>query len=302
MPNDDFQEVCVAESTYERDASGNLVMKLPAALANRCMPLNISEYTDPVRAVVGADSALGLSLAEFLRDLTIIDEDPDPEDGAWKAVLRSWRSVIYRAAETFEAYSTNLKGALLLNDKSYRKSTKTFDALVKRHRDKWAFLANKMKHNGNELMPVIHHFERSLKVVHGYSLVQPVGLDAKDVNKSFHKGRERARSYDSDLRQLIYDILRVDAAAAMVIDSIEDDPSVPPLPAYQVAWSINDQLTKISARPIRVIPLQSHMFDSFSLMPDQLVTTRQTAEVIFEGSRVKTMFVADGITRSYPII
>jgi hypothetical protein len=292
----------VAELTYERDASGNVVMKLPAALATRCIPLNISEYNDPVRAVVGAGSALGLALEEFLRDLSLIDQDPDPREGAWKPVLRSWRSVIYRAAETFEAYSTNLKGALLLNEKSWRKSTKPFDVLVKRHRDKWAFLANKMKHNGNELMPVIHHFERSLKIVHGYSLVQPVGLDAKDVNKSFHKGRERARSYDSDLRQLIYDILRVDAAAATIVGQIEDNPSVAPLPAYQVAWNINDQLNKISTRHVRVIPLQSHMFDSFMLLPRQLVTTRQTAEVIFEGSRVKTMFVADGITRSYPII
>lgn len=246
--------------------------------------------------------ALGNALTEFLGNLAAIDGNPDLPDDFMRALARGWQAIAYSATELFEAYSINLKGALGLNDKARRKTTKTFDEIVKSRRDHWSFLANKIKHNGNELVTVSYRYVPSGRIVHGYSLVRPVGSDAKEVNKQYHKGRERALSFDLELRQLVADLLHVDRAAQFLVESLPDDQGVDSLPDYQTTWQIGPQLQKIAVRPLRSVPLQSRMVDGFQIVGDILTVSRQTAEIINEATYFQNLFTGDGITRTFPII
>ena len=292
----------VAQLNYRLDPDGHLFLGMPSALSTRRLSLDTVDYNNPVRAVSTSAMLLARGMGDFLQNLGRADGNPDLPEQLMSSLINGWKAIAYAATELFEAYNLNLKGALRLNDKSSRKITKNFDEVVKSHRDHWSFLANKMKHNGNEPIAVSHQYVPSGRVVHGYSLIRPVGMEAKEVNKQFHKGQERARSFDAELRQLIFDILRVDRAAELLVRSLPDDPDIESLPDFPLTWSIGEQLRTIAQRPLRTVPLQSRMIDGFKIEDGRLVTVRESAEMIFEDSHARSMFTADGITRIIPII
>ncbi|WCP72194.1 hypothetical protein [Sphingomonas hankookensis] len=282
---------------------GNVQLQLPERLAGRSLALDLFAGNDPVRSINSGLRSLAKHLTALLDDLDAIDGIFDPNKVLVGKVLRSFEDVIYTTSEVFESYEKSLtKTIVALSSSTYKTRVRGYLSAVKRHRDDWTFLTNKLKHENNHLAPVAQKYTPSLRVVHGFSLIKPEGIDGLNVNKAFHKKRERSRSYNLQLRQLIFDVLKVDSLAAALVDGIEEDNDATCLPHYSLNWSVGRQLERILQRPMWPLPEEPRTIDGFKLEKKLLRTERQVAAFIYEAGQARVEFEGDGVTTKFPII
>jgi hypothetical protein len=144
--------------------------------------------------------------------------------GSPNDAMDAFMEAVYRVAELFEFYDTDLLGYVeSLNHNHGRK--RVYKEAIKAIAKPWEILCNRCKHNHAYLVPVEGSYEDG-SWVFGFSL-----YEWKDgwlqVDRTLHRRGSEAFSYNGAFRRLFASILRADLTAAQAVKETPDDLQAP---------------------------------------------------------------------------
>lgn len=287
---------------YPIEADNKIYSKTVRALANR--PISIrpdDEIAHPFRPIQFTVTGLGTSLDVFLQKLQAF-----PNAGITveqnDELIRAFEDVTFRAAEYFEAYkkiaSKYLDGH---KKKAHKPAFGIYETRHKARRDLFALICNKLKHNAN-VVQIARHTEMYYGAsVIAFQVCKPAGLDRLVTNTDVHKGRGRAWSFNSSLRQLIYDVLAVDHAGETLVNAITPDLDAP-VACPDLELPLMSAIGKIDKLPARYLsgeplPKPGFVLSAAAVACDKIALTPFSGEIRVEG-----FLHRDGMTKSFEVM
>ncbi len=292
----------MANLSFEIDGEHNPFFKLPTALDGRRLAISTKdEVVHPVRALATGASKFSSSLQQTVDALVASDSYTDATESSSSPILTAFESLCYTATELFDVYSQGVGTALnLAADKKAKERFRDYKGVVNKRRDTWAMICNKIKHNSNVLVPYRKTYKSDGFTVRGYALYQPAAHNQQFVNRTFHKAGEAFRSFDLSLRQMIFDVLKCDIAAAQLIASHADEEGAEPLATTKFPFRIGPQLRTLSNRPVYAGDREQVMFDGFDF-EDGVLQLRRKKAVDRKGAanEVSAIFQADEIVNHF---
>ena len=294
-------------STFEVPITteGKVPLAITGALSGRrLVTAQPAEGADIFRSIAIAARRFAVSLDAAVAQMRLADtnvvfpfrEGRRTNTYDLEPLLQAFESCVFRAAELFEAFGSDVIKALpALKDKRYKELKAEYIQTVSARRRSWTLICNKIKHNQNVLSSRAVLYLASGKIVVGYALMEPHGKDALFVNSALHKKPERARSFNLSLRQLLFDILKCDRAAAALVGQLPDDADEA-LPSVQTEWSVGDAARYLASRPLWTVPNEKSMFDGFTVASDRLITARMHGERVAERYTATAALQGDGVT------
>lgn len=218
--------------------------------------------------------------------------------GAFTSLLKAFEDLCYKATEMFDVFTQMIPNAINFRPSSeFKKIAIDYADTIKKRRDDWAFICNKIKHNNNVLFAIRQRCLQSGETISGFALYQPVPPSGMFRNKNFHKG-ERSRPFDIALRQLVHDIMRCDLAAAETLKKLPQTTSEKDqvrIPTYQ----IRSKLELLGERRVLAGDHQKTMFDGFVMDNDGVHFNRSHAETMTGSIEIRLNFRGDGFTNQY---
>lgn len=284
------------------DQAGNPISTLLTGLSKRKVPLTYaSGDPNPVAALGVAFRQLAGSLAAFLDALDSVlatSKVADLSADRSNALAEHFRQVVYRMTEALDFYAFALPGAF--GDKrrrSLRAAGRDYRAAIKRHRDHWALICNKLKHNGNVLVPVAINYVPFGPNVLGVGVCS-YQSDILAPNPMVHPN-QKALGYAAELHRLAADILKCDVAAGLLASSAEEDAGAPVLPDLSGGTL---PLGMLLARIALLTPVgmgEKRTQEVIALAPGKIRIARQFLPLPSFAGRAQMHFFGDGFTRGF---
>lgn len=294
-------------STFEVPVTpeGKVALAITSALSGRRLAtVEPAEGADLFRSIAIAARRFAVSLDAVVAQMRLADanvvfpfrEGRRTNTYDLEPLLQAFEACVFRAAEFFEAFGSDVIRALpALRDNRFKALKSEYVQTVSARRRSWTLICNKIKHNQNVLSSRAVLYLASGKIVVGYALMEPHGKDALFVNSALHKKPERARSFNLSLRQLLFDILRCDRAAAALVGQLPDDADEA-LPSVATECAIGDAARHLASRPLWTVPNEKSMFDGFEVANDRLITARMHGERVAERFTTTAALQGDGVT------
>ena len=282
------------------DGDCNPRSALASVLSGRRVGLRYSsDAPHPVAAQSRAYRAVAAScrlfLDEFEPTLRLRSVDELPGDKA-SSLADQFQQVIYRATEALDFYA-RLHEAFG-DAPSSKLARREYKELVKRHRDHWALMCNRMKHNDNVIVPVGWHYSPNGPLVFGFGICSYQG-DALAPNPKIHPNRA-ALGYAAELHQLFADLLSCELGAGKLAGSAMEDPSAPVPESLPGFLSIGPELARVAnlaPTPMGERRLQ-HMI---ALSEGEVGLEKRALSLPSVAGTVRVRFDGDGVTRKFQI-
>lgn len=216
-------------------------------------------------------------------------------------ILERFESLLYCTAEFAEFFERITKYIPITRDRKYKSQISSYHSAIKGHFRDWNLICNKIKHNGNQIIPTAINYtsgEFSL----GYALVKPKGKDSLEINKDFHRRGERCRSYIRDVRKILFDISKADRSLSELIKALDDVDGCEILEPPSSPFVADDTLTRID----RILPTafnnESAKLYSFYKKAGEVHWDIVSRPAPVQQATVQFRYIADGMTRHFPII
>jgi hypothetical protein len=285
------------------DGDGNPYSAFARGLNGRRIPLAIAgEVTHPCRAIAFGAAKFERSLSRLVTELEKSDFYTAENEGSESDILSAFEDLCYTATEFFDVYAQAVPATIDLRPNKGLKSAEAhYRNVVKKRRNDWSLICNKIKHNHNVLAPVRQVSKLTGETVRGFSLCRPYGAQTLRVNTDLHGGGERSRQFDLAVRQVIHDLLRCDLAAAEIVDLLPDT-SDEALVTPDVKLNIGGSLAKLSSREVLAGDNQPTMYDGFDVGSGKILFSRRSARMLRGQIEISVVFRGDGMTRTFEMI
>lgn len=281
------------------DSDGNVPRSLLAALSGRRITLCANpEDAHPLQLLSVGWRQVQSSFEALLDELEALPRTPPTRRAD---VTKPFRDLIYGATELFDIYAQLIPARLALSGVANKKAIREYREVAKRLRSPTAQLCNRFKHAGAQLAFVWAESLVTKVWSARYMVMVHSRGDALVADKEIHaKGKPNSISFAKTLHEQVHALLRVDAHASLLIDSISDDGNAKVSPTYKGALRVGNILRRIVALSPTVLPGESHMYDGVELEEGELRLVRRAAHRIEHPMNISTSSIADGVTRSFP--
>lgn len=289
----------MAKFSVSFDDEGNIQSSFGRAWVDHQVPINVGDdILHPCRSIAMGSIKFSNAFNDAVDALIASDLYEGMNKGAFTSLLKAFEDLCYKATEMFDVFTQMIPNAINFRPSSeFKKIAIDYADTIKKRRDDWAFICNKIKHNNNVLFAIRQRCLQSGETISGFALYQPVPPSGMFRNKNFHKG-ERSRPFDIALRQLVHDIMRCDLAAAETLKKLPQTTSEKDqvrIPTYQ----IRSKLELLGERRVLAGDHQKTMFDGFVMDNDGVHFNRSHAETMTGSIEIRLNFRGDGFTNQY---
>lgn len=156
---------------------------------------------------------------EFVDELASVEAAFEP-DGA--ALIEAFRRVVYDATELFDCYANLLPSRIKPGSKQERRALKDFRNVGQRLRGFNANLCNRCKHAGAQLQFLWARSSKNGRVSARLLVQVYKGRNALLRDEKIHKGKMAGLGLVRLGQELAHNLLRIDLAAAQLMNAIED--------------------------------------------------------------------------------
>lgn len=290
----------MAKFSVSFDSEGNIQSPFGKAWADHQVPMKQGEEIHhPCRSIAMGSMKFSNAFNHAVDALIASDLYKGENEVAFTSLLKAFEELCYKATEMFDVFAQMIPNAINLRPSSdFKKISIDYAETIKKRRDDWAFICNKIKHNNNVLIPIRQKSLRSAETVSGFALYQPVPPSSMMRNKIFHKS-ERSRPLDIALRQLVHDVMKCDLTAAETLKKLPatSEKDQVHIPTYKIC----SKLELLGKRRVLAGDHQKTMFDGFVIDNDGVHFARSQAETLTGEVQVIANFCADGFTNEYEI-
>ncbi|WP_457578816.1 hypothetical protein [Ensifer adhaerens] len=252
--------------------------------------------------------AINLGFAKFegalkrAVDALQASDDYQPNDESHTSdALRAFEDLCYDAVELFDVYAQAIPKSIDLRPTpQHKKSEKRYFDTIKKCRDDWGFICNKIKHNHYVLAPVRQTSKRTGESVRGYVLLQPVGENQLNRSETFHHG-ETSRPFDATLQQMVHDLVECDLAASEVLRTLPMATGISP-DNRPLVFRVGAQLRALANRRVYAGDLQKPSYEGFSLEENRVHFLRQNATRLPGQIEVSVVYRGDSYTTNFELV
>jgi hypothetical protein len=286
------------------DRDGNPPSALLENLAGRRVRLSYpNDEPHPLAAHATHIRHLAVALTTFLDAFdkaVAATMDGRPEGNTQNAIVEHFRQVVYRMTETMDFYAGTLPDAL--GDKgsrSLRGPGRDYRAAIKRRRDHWALICNRLKHNTNVLVPVTVKYLPFGPTVVGFGVCS-FQRDVLAPNRQVHPNK-KALGYPAELHQLASDVLHADVLAGTLCRAAEEEPTMPLAPGAPAGTL---PLGAAFARIACLTPIgmgEKRTQEVIELGAHSMSVGRRFLRLPSYSGEAQVSFPGDGITNSFEI-
>ena len=274
---------------------GNPELPFISACAGRAVDLSDEDGAHLLQIIPARWRSLNILLGEFVDELATVEAQAQP-DG--EKLIEAFRRVIYDATEIFDCYANLLPNRVKTTSAKDRIALKEYRASSKRMRDFTANLCNRCKHAGAQLQFLwavsTTGQRRGARV-----LVQVfAGGDALIRDDRVHKGQLAGLGIVRIGHELAHNLLRIDHAAAKLIDALGNQP-VEPMPSVSAEIPIGPALRRLSELTATRHSDECSKHDGLAFRENGIELTRVTAEDLGPNVRMTASLTIHQPTVSY---
>jgi len=272
----------MAKFSIPFDEDGNVPSLFGKAWREHPVPVNEGEdIIHPCRAIAIGAAKFETAFNAAVEKLIESDRYDREVEGPRSELIEAFQNLTYKATEMFDVFATLIPKSINLKPSpEFKHLAKSYDEVIKSRRDPWAFICNKIKHNGNIIFPTRHTLVKTNQCVRGYILFKPTAPSGITPNKTHHKG-EDSKPFEIAMQQVLYDVMKCDFAASEILRKLpkaSDAMHDARVPVYRVT----DAARKLNRRPAFAGDGQKKMFDGFAIHSHQIGFQRQQA-IAFKG-------------------